>query len=261
MPLKYNERTGEFYEVTDSVNGKSNKIIFETIRNEKRRYVVLGVEFYMIKVVGGTFTMGATSEMEPVELDLPCHEVSLSDYWIGETQVTQQLWRAIMGTNPSSFVNEQFPVVGTSWNICQIFVSKLAQLTGANFRLPTEAEWEYAARGGRKTHGFRYSGSNNPEDVAWFSQEKHKLHPVKMKNPNELGIYDMSGNGDEWCSDWVGNYTNNYQRNPKGPLNGRYKIARGGDWASSAKYCQCSFRSLGSLPDGNYTYHGLRLAL
>ena len=82
-----------------------------------------------------------------------------------------------------------------------------------------------------------------------------------MKNPNELGIYDMSGNGDEWCSDWVGNYTNNYQRNPKGPLNGRYKIARGGDWASSAKYCQCSFRSLGSVPDGNYTFHGLRLAL
>lgn len=260
MSLRYNERTGEFYEVIDCENDKSYKIQFETIRNEKRRFIVLGVEFYMVKVEGGTFIMGASPEMESVTLDLPCHKVSLSDYWIGETQVTQQLWSAIMNNNPSKFINDQFPVIGTSWYSCQIFISKIIELTGVNFRLPTEAEWEYAARGGKKSLGFRYSGSNNPEDVAWFSQEKSNLHQVKMKKPNELGLYDMSGNGDEWCSDWVGHYTRTSQYNPKGPLNGKHKIARGGDWVSSAKYCQCSFRSTGCPPHINYLYHGLRLA-
>ena len=262
MTLKYNERTGDFYEVPDNdLFVKSNNTQSETIRNEKRRYVVLGVEFYMIKVEGGTFTMGATPEMEPVRLDLPCHEVSLSDYWIGETQVTQQLWKAVMGNNPSKFQNDQFPVIGISWYNCQTFIRKLVELSGVNFRFLTESEWEYAARGGRKTHGYRYSGSNNPEDVAWFSQEKEALHPVKWKKPNELGIYDMSGNGDEWCSDWVGNYSNNHQINPKGPLTGKNKIARGGDWVSSAKFAQCSFRSTGCSPNINYLYHSLRLAL
>ena len=185
-------------------------------------FTVNGVTFTMIAVEGGTFQMGATSEQgSDAESDeKPVHSVTLSDYCIGETEVTQELWEAVMGSNPSGFSGyPQRPVEKVSWNDCQEFITKLNQLTGKNFRLPTEAEWEYAARGGNKSQGYKYSGSNTIDNVAWYySNSASRTHDVKTKSPNELGIYDMSGNVWEWCYDWYGSYSSGSQTNPTGPI-------------------------------------------
>ncbi|MGN1259633.1 MAG: SUMF1/EgtB/PvdO family nonheme iron enzyme, partial [Alloprevotella sp.] len=183
-------------------------------------YTIDGVRFKMIAVAGGTFTMGATSEQKsPYDNEKPTHTVTLSDYYIGETEVTQELWTAVMGDNPSRFTgNMQRPVENVSWNDCQTFIRKLNRLTGANFRLPTEAEWEYAARGGRNSRGYQYSGKRKLGDVAWYvDNSSGTTHPVKTKSRNELGIFDMSGNVYEWCQDWYGNYSSSSQTNPTGP--------------------------------------------
>ena len=149
-----------------------------------------GVSFTMIPVEGGTFTMGATSEMtEPFYWEEPTHQVTLSSYYIGETEVTQALWKAVMGSNPSEFKGDDLPVEYVSWDDCQTFISKLSALTGKNFRLPTEAEWEFAARGGNQSRHTQYSGSSRIDDVAWYEDNSGgKTHPVKTKQPNELGI-------------------------------------------------------------------------
>ena len=154
----------------------------------------------MVEVRGGTFTMGATSEQEVDAFgdEKPAHEVTLSDYYIGKTEVTQALWKAVMGNNPSYFEGENLPVECISWHDCKTFISKLNALTGKNFRMPTEAEWEYAARGGSKSRGYKYSGSNTLDDVAWYSgNSDSETHEVGTKSPNELGLYDMSGNVSE----------------------------------------------------------------
>ena len=165
-----------------------------------------GVSFTMIPVEGGTFTRGATSEMtEPSDWEKPTHQVTLSSYYIGETEVTQALWKAVMGSNPSWFKGDDLPVEKVSWDDCQTFISKLNALTGKNFRLPTEAEWEFAARGGNQSRHTQFSGSSRIDDVAWYDGNSgDKTHPVKTKQPNELGIYDMTGNVWEWCQDWYG---------------------------------------------------------
>ena len=147
-----------------------------------------------------------------------------------------------------------------SWNDCQEFIKKLNALTGKNFRLPTEAEWEYAARGGKKSRGYKYSGSNNIDDVAWYPENSSGTHPVKAKQSNELGIYDMSGNVDEWCQDWYGRYSSDAQTNPTGPNSGAYRIIRGGYYYGDACYCRSSYRSSGDFNKG-YICDGLRLAL
>ena len=224
---------------------------------------VKGVSFDMIKVEGGTFTMGATSEQGGyAENDEnPAHQVTLSDYYIGETEVTQALWQAVMGSNPSSFKGNSNPVESVSWDACQEFIRKLNSLTGRTFRLPTEAEWEFAARGGNESKGYKYSGSNSIDNVAWYtSNSSSKTHAVKNKSPNELGIYDMSGNVLEWCQDWYGFYSSNAQTNPKGPLGGFDRVLRGGDWSILAGYCRVSRRSCYS-PGYGYDYIGLRLVL
>ena len=225
---------------------------------------VNGVSFTMIAVEGGTFQMGATSEQgsDAYSDEKPVHNVTLSDYYIGETEVTQELWEAVMGNNPSYYSGyPQRPVEYVSWNDCQEFITKLNQLTGKNFRLPTEAEWEYAARGGNKSKGYKYSGSNTIDNVAWYDGNSgSKTHDVKTKQANELGIYDMSGNVYEWCRDWYGSYSSGSQTNPKGPSAGSYRVIRGGGWYSSAKYCRVSHRNNCSL--GSYYYFlGLRLSL
>ena len=197
-------------------------------------FMVKGVEFKMIKVEGGTFSMGATSEQEydALSCEKPVHSVTLSDYYIGETEVTQELWEAVMGSNPSYFEGDnQRPVENVSWNDCQKFIKKLNRLTGKEFRLPTEAEWEYAARGGKYSRGYKYSGSDNADEVAWYdSNSGSKTHPVKTKKDNELGLYDMSGNVWEWCNDWWGCYQSNSQTNPTGPSEGESRVLRGGGW-------------------------------
>ena len=168
-----------------------------------------GISIDMVRVEAGTFTMGATAEMkDPWDDEKPTHRVTLiNDYYIGKYEVTQALWKAVMGNNPSEFKGDNLPVEQVSWKDCQKFLSKLNRITGKMFRLPTEAEWEYAARGGNKSRGYQYSGSNNLLDVAWYDDNSgRKTHAVGTKQPNELGIYDMSGNVCEWCQDWYGKY-------------------------------------------------------
>lgn len=227
------------------------------------RFMVNGVSFEMVRVEGGTFRMGATSEQED-EADSdekPVHSVTLSSYYIGKTEVTQALWQAVMGSNPSNFKGADLPVECVSWNDCQEFIKKLNRLTGRNFRLPTEAEWEFACRGGNNSRGYKYSGSNDIDNVAWYwDNSGEKTHPVGTKAPNELGIYDMSGNVYEWCNDWYGNYTSYSQTNPTGPHGGSYRVGRGGSWFFSARYCRSSFR-FGDGPAYRYGGLGLRLAL
>ena len=210
--------------------------------------------------------MGATSEQGSVAYDSekPVHSVALSDYYIGETEVTQELWQAVMGSNPSNFSGyPQRPVDQVSWNDCQEFITKLNNLTGKNFRLPTEAEWEYAARGGNKSNGYKYSGSNTIGNVAWYDDNSSSTtHDVKTKQANELGIYDMSGNVWEWCQDWYSSsyYSNSPSTNPTGPSSGSTRVLRGGGWDIYAGICRVSNRGSND-PDGRYDYNGFRLIL
>ena len=232
---------------------------------KNRTFTVNGVSFEMIAVEGGTFTMGATSEQgsDAYDDEKPAHQVTLSSYYIGKTEVTQELWQAVMGSNPSKFSGTNLPVEKVSWEDCQSFVIKLNELTGKNFRLPTEAEWEYAARGGNKSNGFKFSGGNNIAEVAWYSENGNKIsHPVATKAPNELGIYDMSGNVWEWCSDWYSSsyYTSSSQTNPTGPNSGSYRVYRGGSWSGNDRYCRVSHRD-SNYPSYRFNYVGLRLAL
>ena len=224
---------------------------------------VNGVSFKMIAVEGGTFRMGSNDSVTfgyPVK---PVHSVTLSDYYIGETEVTQGLWEAVMGTTIDQQrkkaekaeeywgsncdlcgVGNNYPMYYVSWDDCQEFIKKLNELTGKEFRLPTEAEWEYAARGGNKSRGYKYSGSNTKDDVAWYNDNacdgvgktslNYGTHLVGTKAPNELRIYDMTGNVNEWCSDWYEAYSSSPQTNPTGPTSGSSRVLRGGSWDSYA---------------------------
>ncbi|MCQ2314131.1 MAG: SUMF1/EgtB/PvdO family nonheme iron enzyme [Bacteroidales bacterium] len=226
-------------------------------------FTVNGVTFEMIAVEGGTFTMGATSEQEDDAFDdeKPTHSVTLGDYYIGKFEVTQELWEAVMGSNPSYFKGSKLPVESVSWDDCQEFITKLNNLTGANFRLPTEAEWEYAARGGNKNGGCKYSGSNNINAVAWYwGFSSYETHTVGTKSPNELGIYDMSGNVLEWCQDRYGNYGSDSQTDQQGPSLGSYRVLRGGSWRTLDRYCRVSSRD-SNTPDSRGYYYGFRLVL
>lgn len=223
---------------------------------------IKGVEYPMVFVEGGTFDMGATSEQgsDASSNEEPVHQVTLSSYHIGKYEVTQDLWEAVMGSNPSNFTGARRPVDDVSWDDCQEFIRKLNSLTGQNFRLPTEAEWEFAARGGNSS-GYKYSGSRAIDDVAWYDDNSgYTTHNVGTKSPNELGIYDMSGNVWEWCSDWYGEYISSAQTNPKGPDSGSLRVLRGGSWGSLAGYCRVSFR-FDLSPDYRYGTLGLRLCL
>ena len=237
-------------------------ICFKVVANSGR-FTVRGVSFEMVRVEGGTFRMGATSEQED-EADgdeKPVHSVTLSSYYIGKTEVTQALWQAVMDSNPSYFKGADLPVEFVSWNDCQEFIQKLNSLTGRNFRFPTEAEWEFACRGGNNSCGYKYSGSNNLDSVAWYDDNSDgQTHPVATKAPNELGIYDMSGNVWEWCGDWYANYTSNSQSNPSGPQSGSCRVIRGGGWDYVVWGCRLSFRFRFN-PTYRIHFLGLRLAL
>ena len=235
-------------------------------------FTVNGVSFTMILVEDGTFKMGATAEQgSSVNNDeKPTHEVALSDYRIGETEVTQALWQAVMLNNPSHCAGDlNRPVEEVSWNDCQMFLTKLNKITGKQFRLPTEAEWEYAARGGNKSQGYKYAGSSRLGDVAWYyysipSQTNGTTgfcsQPVATKTPNELGLYDMSGNVCEWCQDWYGTYSSSAQTNPMGPTTGSSRVFRGGGWYYAPESCRVSYRNKRE-PSYSTDALGLRLAL
>lgn len=210
------------------------------------------VKFNMVFVEGGTFYMGAQStdtnginyDAEARPDEAPVHKVTLDGYYIATTEVTQILWRYT--TQLCDFNQQwgdQMPAYDLSWNDCKSFINKLNYITGLNFRLPTEAEWEYAARGGKNSRGYHYSGSDNPDEVAWYWKNSNDcVHFVSEKKPNELGIYDMSGNVREWCSDWAGLYTEDDQVNPVGPEWGLFRIVRGGSRLNNTQLCRTSYR-------------------
>ena len=228
----------------------------------------------MVFVQGGTFLMGCTAEQggDCDSDESPNHLVTVSDFYIGKYEVTQAQWEAVMGTSISQQrdkaggsslygVGANYPMYYVSWHEVQEFINRLNALTGKQYRLPTEAEWEYAARGGNQSRGYKYSGSNFIEQVAWFKDNSGgTTHPVGTKSPNELGLYDMSGNVWEWCYDWYGSYSGTQQANPMGPSSGTDRVFRGGRWGSLASGCRVSYRS-SNIPSFRSYFLGFRLVL
>lgn len=231
-----------------------------------------GIVFNMVHVEGGTFYMGATNEQgnDVTYTEEPVHTVTLNNYYIGETEVTQGLWQTVMGQssttdswswNGNISLGANLPAYGVSWYDCQEFVERLSKLTNCNFGMPTEAEWEYAARGGIKSKGYKYAGSNNIDDVAWYKSNSGLMpHDIAQKKPNELGLFDMCGNVLERCSDWMGNYNSNAQNNPTGSPNGSHRVSRGGGFNHEATKCRVSSR-LGIYPETHDEDVGFRLVL
>ncbi len=264
---------------------------------EGQTFTANGVSFQMVAVEGGTFQMGSTSGDSD---EKPVHEVKVNSFSIGQTEVTQELWEAVMGNNPSYFKGNHLPVEQVSWNDCQTFITKLNQLTGQTFRLPTEAEWEYAARAGSTTSLYNgediiINGKNNSpnlDPLAWYggncgqnftaaegcdvsrgydisgweekqySDSKGGTHPVGKKEPNAWGLYDMLGNVREWCQDWydLDYYSNSVVNNPTGPTSGSNRVSRGGSWSGNATSCRVADRRSYS-PTSASIYLGFRLAL
>lgn len=230
----------------------------------KEVITVNGVSFSMVKVAGGNFLMGATKEQgnDAFEDEKPAHLVNLSNYYIGETVVTQELWWAVMGSNPSYFqMSPRNPVEQITWKDCIEFIEKLNRLTNKKFRMPTEAEWEYAARGGQKSKGYRYAGGEILDEVAWTDENSNSVtHPVAQKKANELGLFDMSGNVWEWCQDWKGPFSLETQYDPQGPSSGTGRVFRGGSWNSSAWNCRVSYRNR-NAETYRSSYLGIRLVM
>ena len=250
-PEKVAEQSGTFIKSTPSEHS--------TFREQTVRH---SAEPEMVFVQGGTFMMGATPEQgnDCYDNEKPAHRVTVSDFYIGKCTITQAQWKAVMGNNPSGFRGDDLPVEQVIWNDVQDFIRRLNSLTGKPYRLPTEAEWEFAARGGNSSRGYKYSGSNTLSDVAWhYENSGNKTHPVGTKAPNELGIYDMSGNVFEWCSDWDRKYSNTAQINPQGNLSGSHRVSRGGSWHNVAGNTRVSYRYCWN-PDGGGNDLGFRLA-
>ena len=231
-----------------------DKIKFKVVASGKKSF-----EPEMIFVEGGTFQMGSSSGESD---EKPVHSVTLSAFNIGKYEVTQAQWKAVMGNNPSNFTGcDDCSVENVSWNDVQQYISKLNSQTGKNYRLPTEAEWEFSARGGKSSKGYTYSGSNDLNSVAWNTDNSgSKTHAVGGKQANELGIYDMSGNVWEWCSDWHGTYNSYSETNPTGASLGQARVLRGGSWNRDAYNCRTAIR-IRSGPDYRYVSDGFRLVL
>lgn len=248
-----------------------------SVQSQTQQYYVedagCGLNMRMIYVEGGTFQMGATPEQgsDAASDEKPVHSVTLEGYYIAECEVTQEQWQKIMGTTiyqQRDKANTEWSIEGNgpnypmyyvSWHEAQKFCGILSEITGKTYMLPTEAQWEYAARGGNKSKGYKYSGSNYVETVAWYSSNGGSTnHPVKGKKANELGLYDMSGNVYEWCYDWYDSYSASSQSNPTGASSGQYRVLRGGSWGGSASYCRISNRHY-STPTFRFNDNGFRV--
>lgn len=267
-----------YNDLTQTVTVKENETteVNLTLNNipvvmDEKTFTVTGhgktVTFKMKLVEAGTFLMGSTTGEDD---EKPVHSVKLTkDYYMGETEVTQALWYAVMGQSPTSVgskwessygLGDNYPAYFISYEDCQQFLTKLNRMTGQNFRFPTEAEWEFAARGGNKSKGYMYAGSNTIDDVAWYdSNSREGIYAVKAKSPNELGLYDMSGNVWECCNDWYGSYSSSAQTNPTGAANGSERVFRGGSCGTPATFCRTARRFSGGPADRGSL--GLRLAM
>ena len=257
--------TGHAQSDNSNTNGRAQFESRPAMQN--KTFTVNGVSFTMVKIDSGTFTMGNTPEQDGSFLfDIPPHQVTLSSYYIGETEVTQELWEAVMGNNPSQYKGPLLPVGQVNCTDCEAFIIKLNKLTGEQFHIPTEAQWEFAARGGNKSKGYKYSGNNLLGEVAWYENNSSKTpHNVATRQPNELGIYDMSGNVAEWCSDWYDpknvDESTDPKTDPTGLSYGTVRITRGGNfYMFGEQECLVSDREI-SAPDFRASFLGLRLAL
>ena len=230
----------------------------EKARQQKARVLAAINSYEMVYIAGGTFTMGSTDGDSD---EKPTHRVTVSSFYMGATEVTQGLWKAVMGSNPSDIKGNNLPVWDVSWHDCQSFIRKLNQLTGKNYRLPTEAEWEYAAGGGEnyrtKWAGTDYESSIG--DYAWHCfNSNNTAHTVASKSPNRLGLYDMSGNVWEWCSDWASEYSSYSQTNPTGASSGSDRVHRGGSWGIVEKDSRTANRGY-NMPSFRHFTIGFRL--
>lgn len=228
------------------------------------RFEVDSIPFSMQRVEGGVFVMGGTHEQHREEIwtELPTHTVALDAYYISHTEVTEALWMAVMPEwQINGWSNPNHPITDINWFDCQIFIHRLDSITGMSFRLPTEAEWEFAARGGNNSNYFRFAGSDIADSVSWgLSNAGFRKHTVGLKKPNELGLYDMTGNVSEWCTDWYGPYYLGTEPNPKGPITGSEKVVRGGSFDNCQANSHISYRHY-LKPEESTNYCGLRLAL
>ena len=265
--------------VSENTSGASRSATLTVTADNLSRQVIIeqsfppisDIEPEMVFVQGGTFTMGCTMGQgnDCYDDEMPDHQVTVSDFFICTQEITQALWRIIMGNYPSYFKGDSLPVENISWNEIQVFISRLNTLTGKQYRLPTEAEWEFAARGGNNGNNYKFSGSNTADEVAWYwnsipsqtmGNEGYGTQPAGLKAPNELGLYDMSGNVFEWCSDWYDLYDSSAQTDPTGPSSGTYRVVRGGSWNSSERGVSVSYRGF-IVPEQRYNYLGFRLVL
>ena len=243
-------------------NNQHIEDINETTDNDRVAKLLEKLNDDMVYIEAVEFTMGATKEQkgEANSDEKPAHPVVLNCFYLCKYEVTQELWEAVMGDNPSHFKGKNLPVENVSWDDCLKFIMKLNELTGKKYRLPTEAEWEYAARGGSNSMHYKYSGGNSLEYVSWyFHNSMDKTHTVGMMKPNELGLYDMSGNVWEWCQDWYGSYDKKTAYYPTGPIKAYNKVFRGGGYDNGDTYCRCSYRN-GTAPQNKFKNLGLRLA-
>lgn len=248
---------------TNSVSAKTKNTIPDSL--QVLRFEVNDIPFSMQRIENGVFLMGGTREQhhERLSTDLPTHTVALNAYYISHTEVTQSLWKAVMPEWEimDELNNPNYPITDVSWYDCQVFIHRLDSITGMPFRLPTEAEWEFAARGGNETQGFRFAGGNILDSVSWgLSNGGFRKHTVGLKKPNELGLYDMTGNVSEWCSDWYAPYYIGTEPNPKGPITGDNKIVRGGSFDNCQANSHISYRHY-QRPEESTQYCGLRLAM
>lgn len=246
---------------TARVSSSSRRGIMTEAQKKK---IIQNLLWNMVYIPGGTFRMGATSEQgnDAWDDEKPARVVTVGSYCIGRFEVTQQEWEAVMGNNPSVTKGARLPVTNVSWEDCNRFVDKLSRITGKSFRLPTEAEWEFAARGRTNEMATKYSGGDNLDALAWFSGNSSNSmspHDVGTKNPNELGLFDMSGNVREWCYDCYGSYSNIDKRtNPVAPNNSDKRVLRGGCFFSPARECRVSVRFC-DKQDEHYFANGFRI--